>query len=157
MKILFLDFDGVLNSEKYYAGVIAELEAIPARHHSWWEKHIDPRSVHRLNQIVWETGALVVVSSSWRLKGGVEYLQGLLNSRGFAGKVISVTPNDIDVPRSGEITQWLDANSRVDEFVIIDDDEDAEIDGHFVLTSEKEGLTDKDVAKAIGILLSKNR
>ena len=56
MKVIFLDIDGVLNSEEYYES-FPDGEFIPP---------IDPVCVERLKRIVDRTGAKLILSSSWR-------------------------------------------------------------------------------------------
>ena len=64
MKVIFLDFDGVLNSDK-----------IPQTPHNplirfgspeWLATQFDTKLVARLNFIIEKTGACVVLSTSWR-------------------------------------------------------------------------------------------
>ena len=52
-KIIFLDIDGVLNSETYDKNRTAGA--------------IDPECAKRLNRIIKETNADIVISSSWKL------------------------------------------------------------------------------------------
>ena len=54
MKALFLDFDGVLNTEKYLALYGAEGVVI------------DPARLELLKEIIDATGAKIVLSTSWR-------------------------------------------------------------------------------------------
>ena len=54
MKILFLDFDGVLNSEKY------------VKNSNEFGVVIDPERMILLKQIIDSTGAKIVLTSSWR-------------------------------------------------------------------------------------------
>jgi hypothetical protein len=85
----------------------------------------DPECVKRLNRIVKETNSKIVISSTWRIGQTPLSLQKLLETVGFEGEVISVTPhfyakgNDIDgepigytVPRGCEIDWWLDSEGK---------------------------------------------
>ena len=70
MRIIFLDIDGVLNSELWYKEVkYANLE----------EKHFSPALVENLNTITDQTGAKIVVSSSWRKNKTLEQLKNLFD------------------------------------------------------------------------------
>jgi hypothetical protein len=119
MKIIFLDFDGVLNSENWYRRRFNEIDRdTAAGNYPLYE--FDPLSIDQLNRIVKETDAKVVVSSTWRIGKSVEELQKLLIAVGFAGEVIDTTPafyakgvdnneNRINytTPRGCEIDWWL--------------------------------------------------
>jgi hypothetical protein len=59
MKYLFLDIDGVMNHEQWLH--LAYKQKLPSP--EFW---FDPVCVDRLNRILSETGAKLVISSSWR-------------------------------------------------------------------------------------------
>jgi len=157
VKIVFLDFDGVLNSHRYFASrglekdVTEEAEAL------------DPKAVARLNRLIEVTGASVVISSSWRHGRSLDRLAYMLALRGFIGPVIDKTvdwsePDEGKLiytaqERGDEIRIWLDAHPEVTTFVALDDDSDmtAVRDFH-VKTSLDEGLLDEHVDRAISIL-----
>lgn len=178
MKIIFLDFDGVINSEDWFKRrkLLFEIGDIHAQYPFY---EIDPDAVKRLNSIIERTGAKVVVSSTWRHGRTVESLTSILNNRGFKGEVIDVTPHlgGVDgytVPRGCEIEFWLEKKgfrrinwsieklrkaqekSEVKTYVILDDDTDMlySQSEHFVNTSWKYGITDGDVEKCVNILNS---
>jgi hypothetical protein len=148
-KILFLDFDGVLNYTEFLSNLprrsIAKVQSI-----EWWTECLDPSRVQLVNEIVEKTGAEVVISSSWRHAHQPIGLQAFLEYMGFAYKIIGVTPRGWG-DRRDEIRQWLQENGA-DRFVILDDDDDASIDGHFVQTNMETGLTPEHAQKAIEIL-----
>lgn len=156
MKVIFLDFDGVLNSVLYAKTEEYQTHAGGASWHSvdslkWWSYGLDATRVELLNQLVERTGAKVVISSSWRLGATQEWLVQVLVSRGFRGEVVGVTPAYGDEPRCKEIEGWIEVH-RPESYVVIDDDADAEIRGRFVLTSSHCGLTAEDVDEAVRIL-----
>ena len=70
MKILFLDFDGVLNC---YDDIGRGPDPI------------NPAAVARLNVIVARTGARIVITSSWRLRYPLDALRARLAMAGFEG------------------------------------------------------------------------
>lgn len=165
MKVIFLDFDGVLN------GFDTNEPASPLHPHL----HLNPVLMRRLNRIVKRTGAKVVLSTSWRTRHHhpgasaehmtLDELREALRLAGFVGEVIGVTPDlaRLDTigrtgdvlwrcpPRLKEIRAWLDAHP-VSAFVVLDDDGGAELAGHFVHCSRRTGLTESDVEQAVRIL-----
>ena len=54
----------------------------------------DPRSVANLQKIVDETGADIVISSSWK-SFGLSELEEMWQDRGLPGKLIDITPNSV--------------------------------------------------------------
>lgn len=125
--VVFLDFDGVLNS------------------HQWAKEHgglksLDPRNIAVLNELLRRSGAKIVVSSTWRLQGLGE-VRRVLSKAGCIGEVIGVTPILTSV-RGREIQAWLTEHSElVSSFVILDDDSDMEhLRPRLVKTSFDEGL-----------------
>ncbi len=145
MRIVFLDFDGVLNA--------IDDDAPPRDAPLWTAAWLEPHLVARLNAIVHATGAHVVVSASWRVHRTCAALAAMLADRGFTGRVIDVTPQLAVPGRAREIAAWLRANSSVTAYVILDDDHDfAELDARVVRTSASVGLTDADVARAVALL-----
>lgn len=164
MKIIFLDMDGVLNSHAFMSAKAKtkEWDQVPGGGDfkpttpAHWVPMIDPAGVKRLNTILKETGAKIVISSSWRHahphKTG--RMQKILDLAGMVGgDVIGETPVMVG-PRSFEIASWLAANPGAKKFVILDDGSSAGegMGKWFVNTSLAVGLTDTDVKTAINIL-----
>lgn len=146
MKVLFLDFDGVLNSCNWFRS--RYLEDVNAQE---LEGKLDPEAVANLNRIIEETGCQVVISSTWRRSNSLGTLLRLLCLRGFDKKhwdnFIGVTPvldrKDREmVERGHEIQAWLDKHpEKFDRIVILDDDGDmVHLMPHLVLTSGETGL-----------------
>lgn len=143
-KVVFLDFDGVLNSWAYAAagnggnrgGLLG----------------LDPAAVSLLNQILERTGADVVVSSSWRIIHKRIELCDRLVAAGFKGRVLGVTPHMGGLPRREEIFRWLYEHDFDGPFAILDDDGDASIEGRFVRTTFDLGLTTEHVEAVVAIL-----
>jgi hypothetical protein len=132
LKIIFLDFDGVLNSQLYYTSGRRDARK------PGFDSDIDPQAVGYLNEIIKDTGAKVVVSSSWRHGRSVEELQAILDNNGFIGEVIGKTkdlrcgPDGQYVLRGNEIFCWINEHEDIigvrrsdyNHYVIIDDDSD---------------------------------
>ena len=151
MKILFLDFDGVLNSADYFKSVAKQ----PTLERPL--DHIEPLAVERLNEILTRTGAAVVISSSWRILASFKELtKEMLVPRGFlfSSRVIGETPRK-GRQRGDQIRAWLDA-VVVDphDYVVLDDDSDrGSIPRHrWVLTNSATGLMDEHVERAVFVL-----
>lgn len=175
MKIIFLDVDGVLNSDRTlyeYASLEDDL-------------------IQNLKNIVDATNANIVLSSSWRcvpsamrdlIEKLTEYdlhlsgatpdevrLKYMLN-KGFNPKEKYLDRNRLDPmtgerddyvwDRGAEIYYWLDHHTNIENFVILDD-EDFDIamyyPDNFVKTSFAVGLTKTDAEKAISILNRKEK
>jgi len=146
MKIIFLDFDGVIKTD--YSS--DEDKGIKGGR-DW----VQPELVSHLNKIIEATGANVVVSSVWRKLYSVCELREILNKAGFKGKVIGKTGNDPSGIRGREIQEWLDTCPRksVEQFVIIDDSSDMEhLMDKLVKTYTYEGLTEKHIGLAVEML-----
>ncbi len=144
---LFLDFDGVLNSEAHFAQFD---DREPNR-----DENLDPVAIERLNRIVEATDCKIVISSTWRHWASQGNLQRLLARRGFRHElsVVGMTPW-LGGPRNFEIQRWMDYYSvRVEQICILDDWEDM---GHLahrlVKTSWETGLLDGHVERVIAML-----
>jgi hypothetical protein len=151
--LVFLDVDGVLNHASWLSRV-ANHPDLCSREGAW-AGFFDPACVERANRTVDVTGALVVVSSSWREIRTVRVLQSLLNTHGFTGRLIGRTDGLPQASRAAEIRAWVDGCPRPPAaFVVLDDDSDMEgVRDHFVKTSfHRGGLTDEKADEAIRIL-----
>lgn len=154
MKILFLDFDGVIT--------------IPP---TW---NIKTDKIKFIKKIVDSTGAKIVVSSSWRcgcpptIKETVDKMIGhpkrcpqnrMINW--LIDNLYDCTPcystEQYKLPfggRGGEIQAWLNAHPDVENYVILDDDGDMDDSQlfHFVQTNYEDGITDAETERAIKVL-----
>lgn len=140
MKIIFLDFDGVLvNRETLRGG------GFPGYGH--------PGCVAALNKILAATKAHIVVSSTWRSEG-LEAVRDHLRRWGVKGQVVDITGQDF-AARGTEIHNWLEKNPDVKDFVILDDDSDMEpYMDRLVKTDFERGLTAAHAKTAIALLSS---
>ena len=111
MKVIFLDIDGVLNSDEY-------LDRIKNLDIKGIEREIDVEKIKLLKKAIDETGAKVVLSSSWRYTRNAQYLKELLSNYGIYAAVTPFIQNE----RGLEIKQWLSDNQDVEDFVILDDE-----------------------------------
>ena len=172
-KIIFLDVDGVLNHNAWYKWVMSHPEFLKEGGH----KNIDPRSVERIIKICDETGARIVLSSSWRLWEFYQTLKNLnriRDLRPILNYMVGITERTEDRFRGQEIKYFLN-NCRKGNFmtttgnnlkkadiefvqfpkyIILDDDTDMleEQEAVFLHIDDRVGITIKDVDKAIKIL-----
>jgi microsomal dipeptidase-like Zn-dependent dipeptidase len=158
MKIIFLDFDGVINSTKFL------------HYGEDNDDKISSEMVSRVNHIIEKTGAKVVISSDWRRYHDIPVLKEILEDNGFEGEVIDETPyisgpfglgtrTPESPPRGELIARWLEENpSSWDTYVVLDDRTDmGDIDRNkFINTDTHQGLTDRQAEKAIEILEGEN-
>ena len=158
-KIIFLDLDGVLNTSHWDRNATIDQYGYV----------FDPNAVANLAEIIRETGAEIVVSSSWKSMG-VKKLQQMWKDRQLPGRVNDVTPNtmsdefllhadldnmDILSLRGQEIKEWLMLHGQdVSHYVILDDMNDIlqEQEPHFVWIDSKVGITKGNAVQAIMIL-----
>ena len=174
MKLIFLDIDGVLNNELWYRSdkydaLSNEFKTCTHEFHDLAQ--FDPLCVENLNRITEQTGAKIVVSSSWRIGREVSELQDLLAKAGIKGEVIDKTPKlwferpedypYYSVPRGCEIKAWIEMNKDIlgDKvsklsYVILDDDSDMLYwqRDKFVWIDRWSGLTHNTAFKAVQIL-----
>lgn len=145
MKVIFLDIDGVLiNHDSLQAGNTADGEC-----------------VNQLNRLTRDTGAVLVVSSTWR-KRGLLPLVRQLRLWGVEANVLGITPVLDVVRQSGiavaaerghEIQAYLDAMPLIESFVILDDEDDmGELRPYLVQTDFETGLTAVEVEQAKRLL-----
>ena len=172
MKIIFLDIDGVLNSEKWHKErfdkkLYPNLENYPLC-------EFDPLTIEQLNLLTDKTNAKIVISSTWRMGRTIDELKKLFEEVGIKGEIIGVTPHltfsdGHGVDRGNEIKRWIDLNCirwwdkmlsqkekdiTLESYVILDDDPDMLLEqkDNFVRTSWRDGLTALHTRKAIKIL-----
>jgi len=158
-KLIFLDVDGVLNCEADWDGP-----------HGDSFSTLDPEKCDQLARVVRETGATVILSSTWRLPFAREPRHKLIEWLKNREVIIHDFTPDLSIRfgwggssqplRGDEIKAWLSTNADKfpnPHFVIIDDDADmlTEQMPFFVQTSFKDnpgGLTPELADKAIAIL-----
>lgn len=149
-RIVFLDIDGCVNSEKFYnktKGIKGDF---------------DPEPIKLLNTLK-DLNVEVVVSSSWG-EDGVTQLKNV----GLELAIIGYTQHFYQdwLCRGNEIEKWLIDNSKIStkfgknykdkeyNYVIIDDDTDMLLGqkDNFVHIDRETGITKKDIEKIVDIL-----
>ncbi len=149
---IFLDIDGVLNDSQF------RLEGLRRRDYSVL---IDPKKVALLKKIVEETGASIVLSSSWTKfwdKDPVDSAGKRINAAlAESGLVVSAKiPQIRDATRSQQIEAFLQKNPYVINYVILDDNDHCwsrRLRSHWVQPDGAVGLNDETVSLAIDVLI----
>ncbi len=153
-KLIFLDIDGVLNSHRFWDTVGKYRSKIDM------ETELDPISSNVLKEIVEETDAKIIISSTWRFSY-YDFLVEYLSSYNI--KVIGKTGRGcVDCVRGNEILSWIKANEKVigehyynyKNYVILDDDSDMLYwqKDNFVHIDNKIGLIEDHKKEIIRIL-----
>lgn len=147
-KILFLDIDGVLNSEVYFKS---------ASHPDSISSKFDPNGVELIKKLVEEFSLRIVISSTWRY-GATDRLMHELKSAELIGYLYHewFTPVIHPAHRGAEIKLWLELHSEVTDYIIIDDDENIleEQMCRFVKTDLHKGMTEEHLNRVRAILSS---
>jgi len=147
--VIFLDVDGVLHS-------------------LYGEDLFRETCMTLLASIVHATGALLVLSSTWRKEAAKV---GLLNEALRRRSLPSITEctKVLDEPRAAEICEWLDRHPEVSRWIAIDDmdllgalvrpkqiAQASRLRGHLVRTRCEDGLTQPEADLAIRLLSRQN-
>lgn len=153
MKVIFLDFDGVLNIPPYLG-------------RDKFGHIFNNKCVKNLETIIKQTSAKIVVSSTWRMDG-TDVIKQLWKERSLPGEIIGCTPR-CHAPRTmtnEELMEYRGRGLEIEEYInkhgikkycIIDDDSDmlpTQMD-YFVKCNFKTGLTKSLADLSIDILNS---
>ncbi len=140
-KLIFLDFDGVLNCD-------LSVSQLGTRYKFW------SPSITALNELLAESGARIVISSTWREHWTLSENVASLERAGLLpGRVVGKTSVS-DRERGIEIDSWLKSVPyRIESFVILDDKEDMAMHRQrLVRVDPKVGLGVKEVREAVALL-----
>ena len=153
MKIIFLDFDGVMDTA-YYDHMLSK-QGLPGNDH--YGTVFDPNCVHNLRRIIDNTGADIVVSSSWKHFMTYKEFLEMWDARGLPGFVTDVTPiPDMRRNRGDEIDAWLNECNVECQYVIIDDLDGSNFNEHqiprLLVVNPFFGLDEDTAERAIYLL-----
>ena len=158
MKVIFLDIDGVLNSNFWNNTHQREISDGTL---------VDAEKVKLLAELIRTTGAGIILHSGWKywfddavkpLRKEAERLQVMLAEEGIT--ISGITPDHsteeirrtkrFSLIKAGEILAWLDAHKEVHKWLVIDDLDlhNEEVAKHQVKTDAGVGLAMEDVRKA---------
>lgn len=146
MKVIFLDIDGVLNSDEYF-------DRIKDLNIQGIQSEVDIEKIRLLKKAIDVTGARVVLSSSWRYTRNAQYLKELL----LQYNIFTDSTPFLQNRRGLEIKKYLENNPNIEDFVILDDEifdsYDEELVKKLIKISNKngfgEGLHPKDIDQII--------
>ena len=153
MNAIFLDVDGVLNSTAF------DHYCVDNGFKNWWQYGLlDQACVMRLKKLVEKTKAFIVICSSWRFDGHhIESLERQLEL--YDMHIYGATNTEATMGRGQQIMEWIYNHENIDNYVVIDDDNDSrdyppglEVTEHLVVPYYKEGFSDDDCARALKIL-----
>lgn len=156
MKVIFLDFDGVITTYKS-------------------QYRLDEEKMKLIEHICNKTDAYIVITSSWRRWTLEDTIKDITDTSrwsvpvpftpiervvGVTSRMYSFNYDDKNthyrVPRGVEIDRYLCEHTDIDKYVIFDDDADMLLEQapYFIQTDAIEGLSELDAEKAINILNS---
>ena len=153
MKIIFLDFDGVMDTA-YYAHI---LEKEGCSGNDEFVAVFDPNCVECLKEIIDNTGAEIVVTSSWKSLMTYRDLLNMWEQRGLPGYVIDMTPSSSECRcRGDEIDAWLKECKEDCQYVILDDIDESNFNEHqlpkLIVVNPYHGLDKEAAERAIELL-----
>lgn len=154
MKVVFLDIDGVLNNDKTNAKTPDGFTGI------------GNSQIKRLAEFVKQTGANIVLSSTWKDEWDKNPERLTTDGRYMVKKFRQVGLSILDKidesttggsHRGAAINLYLEKHPEIEDYVILDDFEFdffqyENLAEHFVQTDGRIGLTASDVEKASAVL-----
>jgi hypothetical protein len=155
IKIIFLDIDGVLNTDR-----VVRMR----KNHDITTIEFDPEAMNNLRKIVNATNAKLVISSTWRIHQNTDTplwnaLIENLKKYNLENEIFGITETDEgkikQQPRWQEILNWLLKNKdqEISSFVILDDEWCMDLlNANFVRCSSSVGISAKNCIDAITIL-----
>jgi hypothetical protein len=160
MKVVFLDIDGVLVTEHY-------LLQLDENEQPWRDEkghaYFCPRCLTNFEQLIKQTHAKVVLSSTWRFfLADTVGVPDFFKARGVQFDIHDQTPRlpssskkmSEQPTRGEEIQAWLDTHREVTHYCILDDDPRIfpQQQPYWVRTSFRYGFTKAKLDQALRIL-----
>lgn len=156
MKIIFLDIDGVLATNKEFAMNRTKFQT---KHPEAKEIHIpypfNSGCVKILNEILDETNAVIVLSSDWRLHWDLNGLDKIFKFNGVKKSPVAITSkmkrklsSDLEDDRSFQIKTYIN-ETLPNVWVAIDDLNLSSLGVNFIRTKDSEGLKQTGIKNKI--------
>jgi len=146
MKVIFLDIDGVLNNWQ-------------SMHEGNWVNEIDwtnwdTDALVRLSSIATETGAKIVISSTWRkiIGTSIEWWNEQFFEAAAPLECVGITGSARNGFRGREVADWVENCPGLTAYVILDDDSDFYEWQPRVHTPGQFGLLDEHITEAVRLL-----
>jgi len=171
-KIIFLDIDGVLNCETDFTQAAIKYDPVHSKLQKGerW-KIISAGKLGLLNQIIKETDAKIVFSSTWRQNCDGKKMTKIFQRYGdiweydesiWVGQTNNWSRRGWTQEfRGREITQYLSEHPEIENYIIIDDNRDIRNDDYykieipeerFINTDQYAGLTKIEMYRALNVL-----
>ena len=126
MKVIFLDFDGVINTPMW------DDNGERCRFYHAGDKKVNAfQAICLLNELCKKTDAKIVLSTSWKDYKNLDFLRELLYNSGLKknieiiGKTPRIRTKYCHIDRTVEIETYLEMHKEdnIENYVILDDDE----------------------------------
>lgn len=150
MNIIFLDIDGVINTDRQIR--INDLKQVKGI-------EFDPIAMENLKKIIIETKAKIVIISTWKVhreKEGFLWVELIRNLKKYSideESIHDVTPYLGEYKpeiRIKEINTYLEKNKNIDRYVILDDQWDmGNLNPSFIRCLSFKGITEEIKKEAI--------
>lgn len=152
MKVIFLDVDGVINNNYYY------LESDKEEDQCY--QFLSKRLIENLKRIVDETGAKLVLSSSWRsslddnLKPRSVMGQYLVEALSKDGLFLYDKTEVLGINRYEEIKTWIKNHPQTTRYVVLDDSDYSwkDLSVNWIRPDANTGISESNVIESIKIL-----
>lgn len=151
IPIIFLDIDGVLNTDRWEAYMLAQELPLGDEFGIFF----DENSVMHLAEIITATGADIVIHSTWKLDKSLDWIRLLWQKRNLPGHIFDITPN---VPphysKMEEIESWLIRHQYISNYIILDDEYEfstAQL-AHLIKIDPSIGITEINAKESIAKL-----
>lgn len=156
MKIIFLDIDGVLATDKEY---MTNRTKFREKYPEAMELHIpypfNEDAVKVFNEILDETGCQIVLSSDWRFHWDLEEIDRIFKFNGVKKSPIGYTikskrkmSSDLEDDRVWQIKNYIETYN-VKKWVAVDDLNLSSLGENFILTEDTEGVKKLGVKEKI--------
>ena len=154
MKILFLDFDGVICLSTEWGSRYKTKTQFD---------RFNAKALKVLNEILLLTDCEIVVSSDWRFHCTLEEMRNLFSERGIQKLPLDYTPNsvsaellkdvtpknELELTRCAEINQWLEEHPEVTSWVAVDDLDLSKLTNFVRTTRSSEGIKQVGIKEKI--------
>lgn len=161
-KYIFLDIDGVLRT---YNSDLEHSKRLGVPIFRGTDRLFDNKCVDNLNEIIYLTGAKIVITSNWRLRLTFDELKEALRRRGIVGLIDGVTKlqevKNSPIPlgnRGLEILRYIQNKGlKKNDYIVLDDQINDIINfitfDRVYKIDPMKGITSSDVDQILNILL----